>query len=905
MGLTLGTRLGVYEIVGALGAGGMGEVYRARDPKLRREVAIKILPEALALDPDRVARFHREAELLASLNHPNIAAVYGLEESGDLRAIVMELVDGQTLEGRSLPVDEALAIARQIVDALEAAHDRGVIHRDLKPANIKITPEGKVKVLDFGLAKALEAGGMSGAGGPAGLSVSPTLSVHATYAGMILGTAAYMSPEQARGKPVDRRTDIWSFGCVLFEMLTGKQAFDGGETVSDAIATILKGDVDWSALPADTPPHVRSILRRCLRKDLQQRLPHIGVVRLELDEGPAEFVAAAAPVAEQPRPRWKRAAPIAITATIVGALGAAAAIWFRPAVSRPVARFAIVLPGPGTLASSRQFLTISPDGTRIAYEDNTRVYVRSLSDAEARPVPGTEDPRAAGLSNPVFSPDGESIVYASGAERALKRIPVAGGAAITICPIDAPFGVSWDRRGILFEQPGKGIFHVSPSGGTPALIIPMKNDELMHGPQRLPDEETVLFTYAVGNSGNAGTTWENSQIVAHSLKTGQRKTLVQGGMEGQYIASGHLVYAVRGVLLAVPFDARRLEVTGAPVPLVQGVRTDSSTVHYSVSETGSLVYMPGPITASAGQLDLALVDAAKGTTEALKLPPGQYETPRVSPDGRYVAFGVDDGKEQMVWIYELTGATAMRRLTFGGKNRYPVWSADSARVAFSSDREGDAAIFWQRADGTGTTERLTKPEQGASHVPNAWSPDGKWFFFTVTKGSEVALWTFSIADKKAAPFGGVKSTQPLNAAISPDGRWVAYQSTETGISQVYAQPIPADGTKYQITKTTTSSIHPLWSRDGKRLLYIPGRQQLALVTVTTTPSFAFSNPTPLPRGIFVEGGPSTIANFDFARDGRLMTVVRPERADVDPARAHQVQVVLNWFEELKQRVAAK
>ncbi len=930
MSLAIGTGLGAYEIVDALGAGGMGEVYRARDTKLRREVAIKVLPASLAVDPDRVARFQREAELLASLNHPNIAAIYGIEEHDGASAIVMELVEGETLEqklrhgsslmadGReapqpsaighqpsaALPIDEALTIARQIVDALEAAHDRGVVHRDLKPANIKITPEGKVKVLDFGLAKFTETSG-GAVSGAHGLTVSPTLSVHATYAGMILGTAAYMSPEQARGKPVDRRTDIWSFGCVLFEMLTGKQAFESGETVSDATATILKGDVDWNALPQATPSHVRSVLRRCLQKDVQKRLPHIGVVRLELDEGSAEPAAAAAtPVADGARSRQSRsklAAAIVLTATIAGALAAAAAWRFKPPEPKPVARFSIALPDIPIPSWTSHFMTISPDGTRIAYEDNSRVLMRLVSDVDARPIPGTEDPRLIGLSNLAFSPDGQSIAYATGSARAIKRIAVSGGAAITICPIETPpLGISWNAHGILFVQTGKGVFQVPPNGGTPELLIPMKAGELMQGAQRLPDGRTILYTLAADNSGSDSATRDNAEIVAHSLDTGQRKTLVRGATEGRYAASGHIVYAVSGVLFAVPFDARRMEVSGAAVPLVQGVRTDGSTVHYSVSDTGTLVYLPGPVSGTQAQSDLGRIDPSKGTFEPLKLPPAQYETPRVSPDGRHVAFGVDDGKEQMIWVYDLSGTTSMRRLTFGGKNRFPVWSADSARVAFSSDREGDAAIFWQRADGTGTVERLTKAEQGTSHVPDAWLPDGKMLLFSVSKGSEVSLWMFSAVDKKVAPFGVVNARLPLNAAISPDGRWVVYQSTETGSGQLFAQPIPANGTKYQVTKTSTSSHHPLWSRDGKQLFYIPSRQQFSLVGVTTTPSFTFTNPTSLPRGIFLERGSAVARNYDFARDGRLIGVAPVSQTD--GAGSPPLQVVLNWFAELKQRV---
>ena len=407
----------------------------------------------------------------------------------------------------------------------------------------------------------------------------------------------------------------------------------------------------------------------------------------------------------------------------------------------------------------------------------------------------------------------------------------------------------------------------------------------MHGPQMLPGGETVLYTFAAGNSGNTSATWDNAQVVAYSLKTGTRRTLVQGAMEGRYLPTGHIAYAVRGVLFAVPFDLRRLEVTGGPVPLVEGVRTDTSTVHYSVSGTGSLVYLPGPFSGASGHQDLAFVEPAKGTVEPLKLPIGQYETPRVSPNGKRVAFGVDDGREQMVWIYELAGATAMRRLTFGGKNRSPVWSADSDRVAFSSDREGDTAIFWQRADGSGTAERLTKPEQGASHVPESWSPDGKTLLFSTVKGPNQSLWMLSLQDKKTSPFDGVQSINPIDATFSPDGRWVAYQSYETGNGQIFVQPFPSTGTKYQITKTTGNCHHPLWSRDGKNLFYIPGRREFAVVSVTTTPSFAFSNPTSLPRGVFAEGGPDTIRNFDDTRDGRLVAVVPAGPTEAETSRA--------------------
>jgi Tol biopolymer transport system component len=900
MALAPGTRLGAYEVLSLLGSGGMGEVYLARDTKLRREVAIKVLPEGFAADSDRIARFQREAELLAALNHPNIAAVYGVEEMQRASAIVLELIEGETLRDRiargALPLDEAIPIARQIVDALETAHDRGIVHRDLKPANIKITPEGKVKVLDFGLAKMAEREGSK-----IGSSMSPTLNAHGTFAGVILGTAAYMSPEQARGKPVDRRTDIWAFGCVLSEMLTGKQPFEG-ETVSDAIATILKGDIDWTALPADTPPHVRSLLRRCLQKDPQKRIPHIGVVRLELDEGPTEAAPAPSVVVQRivpRRPLWKRALPIVGVATIVGALGMAVGWSFKRPLAPPITRFPIVLAeSQAFTGAGRQVVAISPDGTHIAYGANQRLFLRSLSDLEARAIAGTETTTGT-TASPVFSPDGRSIAFVGG-DRMLKRIALSGGTAITVCAVEGyPYGVSWDTTGILFGMSSKGILRVSSNGGTPDVVVPAKAGEQLHTPQMLPDGQTVLFTVGPASGG----AWDTARIVAQSLMSGERKTLIEGGTGGRYLPTGHLVYALRGVLFAVPFDAARLEVAGGPVPLVEGVRTDSGTAHYSFSATGSLVYVPGPLTGAANQ-DLALIDR-KGDAQALKLPIGRYDTPRVSPDGRHVAFGVDEGNEQMVWVYDLAGTASVRRLTFGGKNRFPIWSADSQRVAFQSDRENDSAVFWQRADGTGTAERLTKPEQGTVHVPESWSPDGRYVLVGVTKGSNFSLWTLLLQDKTMAPFEGVQSTAPINATFSPDGRWVAYQSTETGMSQIYVQPFPPTGAKYQISKTNGNSIYPLWSRDGKELFSIPAPRQFVAVSVTTKPSFAFSNPTTMARSVFIDGGPPTVRNYDAARDGRIMAVIPAAQVQSEAARAPQIQVVLNWFEDVKQRVPLK
>jgi Tol biopolymer transport system component len=905
MPLMPGARLGSYEIGALIGQGGMGEVYFARDTKLGRSVAIKVLPDAVAFDSERVTRLEREARSLAALNHPNIGALFGLEESDKRHFLVMELVEGETLAERiargPLPLEQALAVARQIAEALEAAHEKGIVHRDLKPANVKITPEEKVKVLDFGLAKALDDRSASLSSERPGITHSPTLSMMATQAGVILGTAAYMSPEQAKGVPADQRSDVFSFGVVLYEMLTGRQPFHG-ETAPEILASVLIREADLATLPPQLNPRLIELLKRCLQKNPKQRWQHIGDVRAEIETiaaDPRGALLAAAPGVVQRPSLWRRAIPVVATAVLVGALGVAAGWYFKPVAPQSIARFPILLGEGQNFTGSRQLVAISPDGTHTVYVANRQLYLRSLAELEARPIPGIESATVAGAAfTPVYSPDSRSIAFASGQDRTIKRIAITGGAAVTVSSLEAlPFGLTWDPDGIVFDQP-KGAFRVSANGGKPELLVPAGSNELIYRPQMLPDGQTLLFTTAPG--GGAADTWEKARIVAHSLKSGQRKTLIEGGTAGQYLPTGHIAYALRGVVFAVPFDLRRLEVTGGPVPLVEGVRIDGGTAHFSFSQTGSLVYVPGPVSGSAAQQnDLALLDR-KGTAEPLKLPAGQYETPRVSPDGKRVAFGGDDGKEQIVWVYDLSGASSMRRLTFGGKNRFPIWSADGRRVAFQSDRDGDLGIFWLPADGNGTAERLTKPEQGTSHVPESWSPDGKRMLMTVTRGPNVSLWILSLDDKKVAPFAAVQSLQPINATFSRDGRWVAYQSNETGTQQVFAQPFPPTGAKYQISKT--SGFYPLWFRDGKELSYVPGPGQLGIVNVTTQSSFTFTNLVLVPRGALVVRGPAFERNYDVARDGRIVGVVPASQTQSGAQTSPQVQVVLNWFEDVTQRV---
>ena len=917
MSLGPGARLGPYEIVSAIGAGGMGEVYRARDTRLQRDVALKVLPETFAADPDRLARFEREAQLLASLNHPHIAAIYGLED----RALVLELVEGETLADRiargPIPVDEALPIARQVAEAIEAAHEHGIIHRDLKPSNIKITPDGTVKVLDFGLAKLNEPNVAKSSNVPNAFSMSPTItSPMMTGIGVLLGTAAYMAPEQAKGRPADKRSDIWAFACVLFEMLTGRRAFEG-EDVTDTIAAIVRGEPAWNALPAGVPDPIKLLLRRGLEKDRSVRLSDVGTVRFLLSDALRLPVGTPALTESRPFRRWALA--VVATALIVAGLTSAAWWYVRPSPPSPtVTRFPLVLPSGQSFSNpGRQMIAISPDGTQIVYTANQRLWLRSMSDVEARPIGGVDG--SSPPINPVFSPDSRSIAFYSGGDGMLKKIAVTGGAAVTLCPADNPFGMSWTRDGILFGQGLKGIMRVADAGGKPEVIIRVKAGEVAHGPQLLPDGQTVLFTIATGAGGDR---WDKGLIVVQSLKSGERKTVIDGGSDARFVRTGHIVYALGGVLFAVPFDVRRLEVSGGPVPIVEGVRraagavgaqinAATGTAQFSTAANGSLAFLPGPVLQTTGLLQLALLDR-KGTVEPLKLQPSAYFHPRVSPDGKRIVLGTDDGKDAVVWIYELSGVTAMRRLTFGGKNRFPIWSTDGQRVVFQSDREGDLGIFWQAADGSGTAERLTKADKDTSHIPESWSPKEDAFLFRVTKGTESSLSLFSLKERKATSFGSIRSQGPTDAVFSPDGRWVAYstQMTSEGVQRVvYVQPFPATGATYQLPVLEAGGTrHPRWSPDGKELFYwVGGNVRMRAVAVTTQPTFAFGNPTPIPNPIYwLDTAGDASRQYDVAADGQRFVgrIVAGSAGSTDagaPTNA-EIQVVLNWFEELKARV---
>ena len=743
MALMPGDRLGPYEIRSSLGAGGMGEVYRAADTTLGRDVALKVLPDALARDPDRLARFEREARMLAALNHPHIAHIYGFERAGDSGALVLELVEGPTLAERiaqgALPVEETLTIAGQIADALESAHAQGIVHRDLKPANIKVTPEGTVKVLDFGLAKVTQASG-SGTG-VSGATAAPTITTPAmTAIGMILGTAAYMSPEQAKGREADERSDVWGFGCVLYEMLTGRRAFDGEDT-SDTLASVLKTEPDWAALPADVPPPIRTLIQRCLVKERRARVASVSIARFVLAEatsltanpnGPAGRAAAghdipaeavqrrieAAVAAARRTLLWRRVVPAAV-AVLVIAIGAGVEVWRQMTTPSTPVSFAFTLPQDQRFSSiGRQMVAISPDGSQAVYAGTNnavpglpiaqgqRFYLRSLADLEPFPIPGTD--LDDGVTSPVFSPDGASLAFYSAG--ALKSIPVRGGSPVTVCPAQNPLGLTWDSSGLVFGQNG-GIYRCPATGGQPEQLAKVEVNERPYGPQVLPGGDAVLFSVSKVSDAERG---DRAAIVVHSLRTGTRKTIVEGGSDGRYLPSGHLVYAVGGVLYARPFDPGRQEATGGPVGVVEGVRraagAQTGAAQFHTSNNGTLVYIPGPPSSLTTERAVAIADRA-GTITRLALPSKPYEHVRASRDGKRIVLYSDDGKEAVVWVHELAGTSAPTRLTFAGRNRHPILSPDGQRVAFQSDREGDQAIFMQRSDGTGQVERLTKAQK--------------------------------------------------------------------------------------------------------------------------------------------------------------------------------------------------
>jgi serine/threonine protein kinase/Tol biopolymer transport system component len=916
MPLTSGTKIGPYEVASLLGVGGMGEVYRSRDSKLGREVALKVLPSSVGMDTDRLARFSREAKVLAALNHPNIAAIYGLEDSGATHALVMELVEGPTLADRikvgPIPSDEALPIAKQICEALEFAHERGIVHRDLKPANIKITPEGTVKVLDFGLAKALETETSA-----VDIGSSPTMSRMATQAGMILGTAAYMSPEQARGKSADRRADIWAFGCVFYEMLTGKMAF-GGETVSDTLAAVIKEPPDWSLLPADTSARVRVLVQRCLQKDARQRLQAIGDARIAIDEvlsGAPELTSQLTQklIVQQEAPAWRRLLPWGIAA-ILGAVLLFALFDLRQSTHFPSQRpVELTLSIPRDMFLGRTngpAFAVSPDGSRIAYVtqvsgmNSGRLYVRETDKASAVLLEG-----AGFAAAPFFSPDSQWIGFFGDGK--LKKVSVRGGTPITLCDVTAYRGGSWsDEDTIIFPTDfTSALYRIPASGGTPELLthLDSKRAEITHRwPQFLPGGKAVLYTASANNNY-----FGHSTVNATRLDTGETKVLVENAHFGRYLPGGYLAYFAQGTLFVVPFDAKALKLAGTPTPVLQSVDYDLSNggAQFAVADNGMVIYLT---VTGVQTLNLVLLDRKGNSSVVLKDQP-DAASPRFSPDGNKIAFEKAVGG---AWVTDLTRGTTYPVSVKSGTANFPIWSPDGQRLTYSytsnSGRAGfgfGERIFRKRADGTGDEEPLT-PDGPTSSYASSWSPDGKVLAFMRTSEKDSScceVWTLRIDENGKAQDArrfvegeegkaqGFMSSAP---AFSPDGHWIAYSSTVSGAPQVYVVPFPGPGGKWQVS--TDGGLEPRWSKSGHELFYVMGTQLFVIAYSANKDVFQPGKPQVVFQDRFQLRLPYT--SYDVTPDGQHFVVLQDSAGG--PSDRAEPTVVINWLEEVRRQVAA-
>jgi serine/threonine protein kinase len=912
----IGDKLTHYEITAEIGKGGMGEVYQAKDTKLGRDVAVKVLPEEFALDKDRVARFQREAKLLASLNHPNIAAIYGLEESEGTHFLVMELIEGETLKDRlksgPIPVEEALKLALQMAEALEAAHENGVIHRDLKPANIKVTPDGKVKVLDFGLSKAYV-----GDQDKINLADSPTISAAATQQGVILGTAAYMSPEQARGKSVDKRADIWAFGSVLYEIFTGRPAFEG-EDVSEILASVIKGATDLNLLPSNLDRRIRDVIERCLQKDTHQRFRDIGDVRYELNrvlthpEWPHRNQDLMTSVPHRRRMGVAVVAALALSAACTGF-----AVWFLtlPEPQAPV-RLVAVPEGEQRIGNGYDpDVILSPDGRRLLFLSGSSsmasvsdLFIRDLDSLRPRLL--TDSARA-----PFFSPDGNWVGFVESNTK-LKKVSVDGGPSLSIADISTfspPRGLTWSADDtIIFATRSveTGLLMVSAEGGTiDVLTTPDaargESDHLW--PEILPGGKAVLFTITNNES------IDSAQIAVLDLETKEYDVLIQAGSNPRYAATGHIVYGVQGTLRVVAFDPDERKVHGTPTPIIEGVVTKpTGAASFSISHTGSLAYLAG--TASVNpERRVAWFDQS-GQTEVLDLPPDTYSWPKLSKDGSKLAIVTSVDGNDAIWTYDLGGGTDRRRFTLEGSNTVPIWSPDGETIAFASDREGIPGIWLKNADGRGVAERLTTAEEGTVHWPESWSPDGETLAFTIrhTPGGQLSLsfddiniWTLSLATGETKPF----STRPFpwredGPEFSPDGRWLVYEASEdvSGLEwNVYVEPFPPMGERWQLTQE--NSGYACWSSPTE-LTYRPlfigaGLESLRTMNVSTQPGISSRGEREWPIKGFLNLDYTNM--YDVAQDGRFL-VVTVSDAGKDEGSPGQINIVLNWFEELKERV---
>jgi serine/threonine-protein kinase len=906
--IACGSRIGSYELLSPLGKGGMGEVYRAKDLKLGREVAIKVLSDQFASDLDRLARFQREAQVLASLNHPNIAAIYGLEETEGTKALVLEFVPGETLAERiargPISLDEALPIAKQIAEGLEAAHEQGISHRDLKPANIKITSDGVVKVLDFGLAKLTAPTGA--AGSVPGLSMSPTITSPAivTGVGMLLGTAAYMSPEQAKGREADKRSDVWAFGCVLYEMLTGKRAFDG-EDVAETLAAVLTQEPNWEAVQRSPKPLVL-LLRACLRKRRSERVGDLAAALLVLRE--QRFLETVTPIGNARGPARRWVAGLAVGLAL--GLGVVAVVaWSklaRPPATEFVTRSSILLSGTAQLGigGAWQVIAISPDGRRVVYAAANRLYLRSLDSGEATVVAGTEGTTITAARAPFFSPDGQWLGFWQQGQ--LKKVPVNGGPPVPIADVTStPWGVTWGKdNNLTFGAGAAGVWKVASAGGKPERVVDMPSGALAYGAQVLPGGRAILFTSAM-----AGSDFDDAKVVIQTLDDHRQTILIERARDARYLPTGHLAYAANGGLMAVRFDVQKLAITGPPVALVEDVSRSAGTpaAYFAVSDTGTLIYISGPIgTGGTTPKRLVWVDR-QGREEPTRADAGPFVYPRLSPDGGTVALTVRD-RFMDIQLVDLARGNSTRFTTSAADDRYSLWlKGPRLRIAFSSRRGLEPTILAQPADGSGEPDTLASGKDVPYQflLPTSTDRAGQRIVITAAPGGGgrgVAndsptpdLFLLSIGDTMLRPLVKTEFSE-RNGEVSPDDRWLAYESDESGHFEVYVRGFPESSSSPKLPVSHGGGTQPAWSRDGRELFYLSGD---ALMRVQVRPGGEWNPgpPTQVFKGSFVWSVPAfTGRQYDVAPDGRFLVL---KSADSESAT---IMLVQNWFTELRQLV---
>ena len=877
----VGRHLGVYQILSLIGAGGMGQVYRARDTKLRRDVAIKVLPTVFTRDPERLARFEREARVLAALNHPHIATIHGIEEADGIHAIVLELVDGETLADRltrgALPTKVALTIARQIADALAAAHRKGIVHRDLKPANVALDRDGRVKILDFGVARTLT----DPASQPGTLQQKSSTFGAVTLQGAIVGTVPYMSPEQVRGLPVDQQTDIWAFGCVLYEMLVCRAAFRG-TTSTDTMASILEREPDWQALPASTSLTIRRLLRRCLEKEPARRLHAMEDAAIELDDAATGANADSEPEGTIAN---RRVAPsrMQLAWLAAGALVVAIAVlvaWRPFAVTdalpdQSVVRFGIPVPSPITDALS---LAVSPDGRRVAYSlDPQGIFLRTIDESDARFIKGTE-----GGADPFFSPDGESLAFF--ADNKLRKIRLDGGTAVTLC--DAPVwrGGAWFEGGtIVWGTAFGGLMQVSAEGGQPRqLTIPdPANGEVSHRyPVGLQGGKVILFA---AGSGISASSWNSSHVVALVVATGERRILVSRGSSPQ-VANGYLPYLSGNTLFAQRFDADRLTLQGPPIAAVSAVRrAPSGAGRFALAANGTLAFAHGEPT----PIQLVWSDR-HGATAPLALPPGPYKGPKVSPDGSRMAITVSN-PDSDIWVYHLASGR-FEQFTTDGASFSPLWTPEGKSIAFSNTLHGPASLQLKEVGGSDANETLVETGNFAS----SWTPDGRTLVYSggLQGGFDIRQ---ILRGEKTSYAVRQSRSEDRSAAISPDGHWLATSSLESGGFEIYLRPFGQDGERRLVS--TVGGQDPVWSRDSRELFFSRNREIWSAVVkdgVPGRPQKLFEGPFELSAGLNGSG-------YDVAPDGRFLLAT----LSGSPPPVRQIDVVLNWTKELIKRDRAR